>query len=300
MLGSLLKCKMRSGALEGRIFGSKDEYMKRMLEEIDDDTNLEDLVFENKDDAFCWLKSCIEKANDRYSRKFISIELIWVADEAIPRNLVNEKRCSKIKGIKKYNSAAAVEGKVGVFVRDTSCADCPNCMKGNVLDCSQNNRNGEWQHHVIDREAVNDVNFSDDDSDEEIEEFVYDSAIDDSGEESEEEEDVTFQVLQLAELSQGQYVLYRWVNNTYYVGAITDLSKDGDKTEISLSLMKKHATREDRIIFSWPHSPHMVVIDDLPASKCLYWLPDPIIGRRGSSIDFKLRVFGTIDYNSIC
>ena len=108
-------------------------------------------------------------------------------------------------------------------------------MKGNVLDCSQNNRNGEWQHHVIDREAVNDVNFSDDDSDEEIEEFVYDSAIDDSGEESEEEEDVTFQVLQLAELSQGQYVLYRWVNNTYYVGAITDLSKDGDKTDLPLS-----------------------------------------------------------------
>ena len=100
MLGSLLKCKMRSGALEGRIFGSKDEYMKGMLEEIEDDTNIEDLVFENKDDAFCWLKSCIEKANDRYSRKFISIELIWVADEAIPRNLVNEKRCSKIKGIK--------------------------------------------------------------------------------------------------------------------------------------------------------------------------------------------------------
>ena len=101
-------------------------------------------------------------------------------------------------------------------------------MKGNVLDCSQNNRNGEWQHHVIDREAVNDVNFSDDDSDEEIEEFVYDSAIDDSGEESEEEEDVTFQVLQLAELSQGQYVLYRnllcWSHNRSVKGWRQDRS----------------------------------------------------------------------------
>ena len=45
------------------------------------------------------------------------------------------------RSIKKYNFVAIVEGKVGVLVRDTSCADCLNCMKKDVLDCSQKDRN---------------------------------------------------------------------------------------------------------------------------------------------------------------
>ena len=86
-----------------------------MLEEIDNDINLEDLVFENKDDAFRSLKSCIEKADDWYSKKFISIELIWVANEEIPRNLVNKRRCLKIKGTRNLILQQLLKAKLGTL-----------------------------------------------------------------------------------------------------------------------------------------------------------------------------------------
>ena len=75
-LGSLLKREMRSGALQNRVFGSKQDYMQRMLDEIEDDTDLEDLVFDSKEDAFTWLKMCMKKTKAATSQKDLN-RLKW-------------------------------------------------------------------------------------------------------------------------------------------------------------------------------------------------------------------------------
>ena len=100
-LGSLLKRKMRSGALQNRVFGSKQDYMQRMLDEIEDDTDLEDLVFDSKEDAFTWLKMCMKNPEDSdFSKRFKQIEMVWVDREEIPVDLVVEK---EVKMIPKSN-----------------------------------------------------------------------------------------------------------------------------------------------------------------------------------------------------
>ena len=110
-LGSLLKRKMRSGALQNRIFGSKEDYMIRMLVEIHDDTNLDDLVFDSKMEAFTWLQMCMHKTDgDDFSKRFKRIEMVWVNEEEIPVNLVLEKDVRKIPTVKSFNLGTSIAG----------------------------------------------------------------------------------------------------------------------------------------------------------------------------------------------
>ena len=100
-LGSLLKRRMRTGALQNRVFGSRDEYMLRMLNEIEDDTDLDDLVFDNKMEAFVWLQTCMSKRDDGdFSKKFKEIVMLWVDVEDIPMNLVVEVNVRKVPKVR--------------------------------------------------------------------------------------------------------------------------------------------------------------------------------------------------------
>ena len=177
-LGSLLKRKMRSGALQNRIFGSKQEYMMRMLEEIDDDTNLEDLVFDSRNEAFTWLQMCMQKTDqDDFSKKFKRIEMIWVTKEEIPVNLVQEKAVRKIPNVKSFNMGTSIAGTSGVLMRDNSCT-CDECQSGNVLRC-KSEKNGTYKKFIVQKNEATAT--ASDESEEESadEEFDYDSAIDD-------------------------------------------------------------------------------------------------------------------------
>ena len=142
-LGSLLKRKMRSGALQNRVFGSKQDYMQRMLYEIEDDTDLEDLVFDSKEDAFTWLKMCMKKPEDSdFSKRFKQIEMVWVDKVEMPVDLVVEKEVKKIPQIKSFNMGTSIAWKSGVMMRDNSCV-CKECQAGNVLDCTDE-KNGSY------------------------------------------------------------------------------------------------------------------------------------------------------------
>ena len=76
-LGSLLKRKMRSGALQNRVFGSKQDYMQRMFDEIEDDTNLEDLAF----DKLVYSYSLWFSYNTIWCYKGFKMKYNWIAQE---------------------------------------------------------------------------------------------------------------------------------------------------------------------------------------------------------------------------
>ena len=82
VIGSILKWKMRSGALQNIVFGNNEESMQQILQEIDDDTDLDDLVFESEQNAFEWLKMCMDKSDeDNFSKSFKQIEMFWIPKE---------------------------------------------------------------------------------------------------------------------------------------------------------------------------------------------------------------------------
>lgn len=142
-LGSLLKRKMRGGALQNRVFGNKKEYMERMLDEIDDDTDLDEIAFNSQDEAFLWLKAAMNKGDSgEFSKSFRKIELMWIGKEEIPSNLVKESEVHKIPQVKSYNTATAIAGIPGVMLRDNSCV-CGQCLSGQVLKCTTE-KNGTY------------------------------------------------------------------------------------------------------------------------------------------------------------
>ena len=55
---------MRNEALQNRVYGCCDDSMKRMLDEIDVDIDLDDLVFQTKSGAFEWLQVCMTKVDE--------------------------------------------------------------------------------------------------------------------------------------------------------------------------------------------------------------------------------------------
>ena len=67
--------------MQGRKFGNDADSINQIMNEMDDDCDLEDLVFGNDEEAFQWLKMCMTKDDDQdFSKKFKRIELYWVAD----------------------------------------------------------------------------------------------------------------------------------------------------------------------------------------------------------------------------
>ena len=70
------------------------------------------------------------------------------------------------------------------------------------------------------------------------------------------------------------------------------------RSEVTVSLMKKYFVRGKKLQFVWPPRAHTVVIDDLETSRCLRSLPDPSIDRRGTT-EFNISVFGKVQLNNI-
>ena len=308
-LGSVLKRKMRSCALQNssKVFGSQEEYMLRMLEEIDDNTDLDDLVFDDKMEAYLWLQACMQKRDGgNFSKKFKQIELMWIDEEEIPLNLVDGKVIRKIPKLKSYNLGTSIQGKEGVFMRDTSCV-CQDCIRGNMLNCTVA-KNGVYKKFDLQKKRRNKSKkavVEEDSDEEEEEEFEYDSEIDDSssGEDSDDpsnDEDLPMQCfLHTDELSLNQFVLYKWEDHTYYVGTVSDIvQQQQQRSEVTVSLMKKYFVRGKKLQFVWPPRAHTVVIDDLETSRCLRSLPDPSIDRRGTT-EFNISVFGKVQLNNI-
>ena len=148
---------------------------------------------------------------------------------------------------------------------------------------------------------------TDEESDQESsdEEFEYNSEIDDSGESSEEssdkeEEDVYSQHLNIEEVFNGRYVVYKWSSRKYYLGTVTDVtSSSDDQYDITVSLMKKNTVRGNRVYFIWPTSPHVVVIDDLQTNQCLRSISVPMIDRRGTTAIYDTKCFNKLSTTNV-
>ena len=90
----------------------------------------------SKEDAFTWLKECIEKDDDsNFSKRFKQIEMVWVHNIEIPVDLVVETKVKKIPKVKPFNMATSIAEKFGVFMHDNSCI-CKKCQAGNVPCCN--------------------------------------------------------------------------------------------------------------------------------------------------------------------
>ena len=74
--------------------------------------------------------------------------------EDIPANVVSEKFSPKISKLKTYNMAMGTNGNPGVYVWVTSCSECNNCLKRELLKCTQE-KNGKWYHHKVVKSAKN-------------------------------------------------------------------------------------------------------------------------------------------------
>ena len=154
-LGSLLKQNMREGALQNKTVGKDEQSIISLLDDIDDDTDLDDLVFQDQYQAFEWLQMVMSKAaQSNFSKSFKQIKLFWIPKEEIPSNLVQEKDCKKVSKVKTFNTATASINQTGVHVRDSTCYDCDHCLQGNLLSCKSKN-NGEWKHYVIAKDKQN-------------------------------------------------------------------------------------------------------------------------------------------------
>ena len=253
-LGSLLKRKMRTGALQSR------KYDDNIMDEINESIEPEDLVFEDHSAAFAWIDKCFRKkdnADTNFSKNFKSIDLLWIDDNSIPKNLIREKDCRKVKSLKKYNSAISFIDKPGIYLRDSTCSFCENCANGNVLECTECNRNGHFVHHVVDKSIKVDQNKrskqklpksynrlnsdkdsyesdSDDSDGSDDEEFVDECSGNESdtvdsefeADDSEDEEEEEEEILSLEELTPGHYVLYKVSDTKHYVSFVMNIDDE--------------------------------------------------------------------------
>ena len=284
-LGSILKRKMRQGALENKKYGNGEEGMLQILEEADDNTDMEDLVFEDVDGAFEWLEMVMEKPDDdKFSKSFNKIVLFWVPKEEIPKDMVDKSVCHKIPGIKNYNMAMALKSKPGVYVRDTSCYNCENCKRGDMLSCVSV-VHGAWKNYQI-AKAVRDnenLEVSDDELTDE-EDFV--SCDEDS---SDEESDDEMEILSnTASVCVGRFVLYQFMPKKFYVGSVVGQTE----TDKSVRLMRRYGMANNKVTFLWPDIDDIVVVDN--SDGALKGLPNPALNRRGTSVTLHTRAFGKI------
>ena len=106
--------------------------------------------------------------------------------------------------------------------------------------------------------------------------------------------------LNIEEVFNGRYVVYKWSSRKYYLGTVTDVtSSSDDQYDITVSLMKKNTVRGNRVYFIWPTSPHVVVIDDLQTNQCLRSISVPMIDRR-SILQFMIRSASTNSPLQMC
>ena len=87
------------------------------------------------------------------------------------------------------------------------------------------------------------------------------------------------------------YLLWERIwDNVEFDEKVQCLGKESGK-----ELGKKYNVRGKSLYFIWPPRAHIVVIDDLPVSKCLRSLPHPMIDRHGTVVIW----YQTIQPNSV-
>ena len=295
-LGSLVKRRMRTAALQNRVHGNDVADFENILNEAEDECEFEDLVFDSHIQAFNWIKMCMSKSQeDRFSQQFKQIKLFWVPDEEIPKNVLIKNECRRIPKIKSFNTATALKQNLGVYVRDTTCSNCENCSQGNMLDCTSK-VNGDWQHHVIsvkERKTSNQRRHAIENSDEiiesdiEVEEFIYEEA---SSSDESDEDDVGFE-----DATQGEFVLYRFTENKYYVAVVVENTVN----HVVLSCARKLGVQRNSVTFVWPSKEDHVVVDvETFAGSDFKKLTFPTFGQRGS-ISFDMQTFGKVPLSRI-
>ena len=164
--------------------------------------------------------------DNNFSKSFKHIEMFWVPKEEIPTNHVVEKECRKIPQVKSYMASATKEN-LGVRVRDSSCYNCENCMQGNSMTCTSV-KNGDWLHHIVKKSVYarqkigNTVEYDENDTDDEHseEELVYNSEDDDDSGDDDDCEDEMEEIPNVSDLFLGRYVLYKYLENRFYVGSV--------------------------------------------------------------------------------
>ena len=53
--------------------------MERMLDEIDDNTDLDEIAFNSQDEAFSWLKAAMNKGDGgEFSKSFKKVDMMWI------------------------------------------------------------------------------------------------------------------------------------------------------------------------------------------------------------------------------
>ena len=240
-LGSILKQKMRSEALQNKVFGNNEESMQQILDEIDDDTELDDLVFGSEQNAFELLQMCMDKSDeDNFSNSFKRNEMFWIPLEETPVNVVHEKECRKVPKVKSYNMAMATIDTLGVYVRDSYCYDCENCLQGNVMSCTSQ-KNGKWLHHIVQKniyitQKIGNTVENDEGDETDEEEFTYDSEEDDvyaNKSDDDDEEDEMEDVPNVLDLCLGRYVLYKYMEKKFYVGYVIGQSEKDEICHIT-------------------------------------------------------------------
>ena len=86
------------------------------------------------------------------------------------------------------------------------------------------------------------------------------------------------------------YLLWeRTWDNVEFDEKVQCLGKESGK-----ELGEKYNVRGKNLYFIWPPRAHIVVIDDLPVSKCLRSLPHPMIDRRGTVVIYHIKQFNKI------
>ena len=298
-LGSLVKRKATSGALRQQVSGVDD--LPSLLDDIDDDTSTEDLVFASHEQAFEWLKSIVEKNTTKFSEKFDRIELYWVPDDEIPKDVLDKKKTKKIPKIKSYNCVTATNQEAGfAYVKDSSCNSCNNCQRGELFKCT-NTAKGHYSKYLIPKPArvarvdllCESDSSSESESDSSDAEFDYGS--NDEGWDDAIEEDLDM-VFNTNPLSPGLFVLYKVEDRRFYVGCILEqLPHD----RFLLKFARKFGSRNGQVTFIWPDNDHIDTLDSSVLQDMATPLPDPATTRRGSVI-FPMNVFQKLPLTQLC
>ena len=93
-----------------------------------------------------------------------------------------------------------------------------------------------------------------------------------------------------------QFISWNIEDKRYYVGNMTDITSYKRESEITLNLMKKHNVRGKNLYFIYPLRAYIVVVDDLPVSKCLWTLSHL---RRDTTVIYHIKQFNQIPLTHI-
>ena len=297
-LGSLIKRKSNDSALRHRLNALDEDNQADILEDMESGLEMEDLVFEDHYQAFTWLQKMMRKGsqNDTFSKNFNKIELIWVPDNEIEKDLLVKKQINKIKGIKSYNCATSVAGMKGVFVKDLSCNSCESCQKGQLLECKNERGTGNYKNFHVTKEIlsrqVDIYTNSDEESEPEVE---FESSVETSDESSDElEDDEVTSMPNLDVQHPGLYILLEYTERKYYVGCI--LSTLPGKRQIRF--MQQFKANSAFVSFVWPEEEDAPIIDIETIKEKCRPLPDPIPLRRGN-IQYPKYVFEGIPLSMV-